>query len=242
MGAIQAVIGGISQASQYSAAKRQALMSGEAQKNAAYAKATASEKESKEALKLVGENLERMAGNRRRDMGKARAANAATGFSAEGSGGKLEEVANKVHTQQMADMARAGSTASMNALDEQIGLRRQGEAAMEAARIEAEQYAAMAKASRTGAWLSALGGVVGMAGGAVQGYQNAQAFNKLFAAPIKDGVLNAASLNKSAMLGGLFGADAGAGLLASSNPFTAAMAGSSWQRNLNGMLGIGKIY
>ena len=235
MGAISAVTGGLAQAGQYRVKREQALANGLAQKNAAYAQATATEQAAKANLRTVAENMARMAGNRRRDMGAARNANAASGFTSDGSGSKAEEVANKVHTQAMADMARSGSTASMDAADAAIGQRRQGDMALRAAEIEAQQYAAMAKASRTGAFMSAVGGVIGAAGGAINGYGRAEAFNKAHEAAIASGDVKAASLWQNAAVGGVYGADGGAGLLASANPFTAAYAGETWQRNLLGL-------
>ena len=235
MGAISAVTGGLAQAGQYSVKKEQARTNGIAQKNAAYAQATATEQAAKANLRTVAENLARMAGNRRRDMGAARTANAASGFTSDGSGSKAEEVANKVHTQAMADMARSGSTASMDAADAAIAHRRQGDAAMRAAEIEAQQYAAMAKSTRTGAFMSAVGGVIGAVGGAVSGYGQAAAFNEANASAIAAGEVQKANVWQNAAVGGVYGADAGAGLLASSNPFTAAYAGDTWQRNLLGL-------
>ena len=242
MGVISSVVGGLSQAGQYSAKRDMALVNGRTQKNAAYAQATSTEQAAKANLRTVAENITRIAGNRRRDMGAARNANAASGFTSDGSGSKAEEVANKVHTQAMADMARSGSTASMNAADAAITQRRQGDMALRAAEIEAQQYAAMAKASRTGAFMSALGGVVGAVGGAIDGYGRAEEFNKANAAAIADGDVKAASLWKSSVLGSVYGSDGGAGLLAASNPFTAAYAGETWQRNLIGMFDDNNVY
>lgn len=242
MGVISSVVGGLSQAGQYSAKKNQALVNGRAQKNAAYAQATSTEQAAKANLRTVAENMARTAGNRRRDMGAARNANAASGFTSDGSGSKAEEVANKVHTQAMADLARSGSTASMNAADAAITQRRQGDMALRAAEIEAEQYAAMAKASRTGAFMSALGGVVGAVGGAIDGYGRAEEFNKANADAIAKKDVKAASLWKSSVLGSVYGSDGGAGLLAASNPFTAAYAGETWQRNLIGLFDDNNVY
>ena len=242
MGAISPEVGGLSQAGQYSAKKNQALVNGQAQKNAAYAHATSTEQAAKANLRVVAENMARMAGTRRRDMGAARNANAASGFTSVGSGSKAEEIANKVHTQEMADLARSGSTASMDAADAAITQRRQGDMALRAAEIEAQQYAAMAKASRTGAFMSALGGVVGAVGGAIDGYGRAEEFNKANADAIAKGDVKAASLWRNGVLGGVYGADGGAGLLAASNPFTAAYAGDTWQRNLIGLFDKDNVY
>lgn len=241
MGAISSVIGGLYQGEMYSAKKRMSLANGEAQKNAAYSMATASEQASKAQLQVEAENLSRMAGNKRRDMGAARNANAATGFTSAGSGQTGEGIVNKVHAQAMADAARSGSTASMNALDEQVATRRQGDAAMRAAEIEAQQYAAMAKMSRTGAFISAVGGVIGGVAGGIDGWGRAADFNEANSAAIKAGEVQAQNRWGSALWGAVNGSDAGGGLLASTNPFTAPLAGKGWDEKLLGMLGVGNI-
>lgn len=241
MGFISSFIGGLYQGEMYSVKKRMSLANGQAQKNAFYAKATASEQASKAQLQVTAENLARMAGNRRREKGTARNANAATGFTSAGSGQTGEGIVNKVHAQAMADAARSGSNASMNALDEQVAARRQGDMAMRAAQIEADQYAAMAKMSRTGAFISAVGGVIGGVAGGIDGWGRAADFNEANKAAIEAGEVNAQNRWGSALWGSVNGSDAGGGLLASTNPFTAPLAGRGWDEKLLGMLGVGNI-
>lgn len=220
MGFAQTVIGGYSQASQYDAAKRQALIQGEAQRDAAYAKATASEQASRKQLHLVGENMARMAGNKRREAAGARTAAAASGFALEGSANKREDMVARAYDDAMADMARSGSVESMNAFDEQVALRRGGDAAMRAAEAQAEQYRAMAKATRTGAFMSAVGGALGAGLGAA-------------GAP--------AGATWQQMVGhGIQGGTAGAGLMAAFDPFMIGLAPKDWDKYYLDMLGVGK--
>lgn len=241
MGFVNSVLGAAAQGSAYDAQKRRVLVEGEAARNAAYAQATAKGEAGKRQLAVVAENMARAAGNRRREMGAARNAAAGSGFTDEGTGGKAEEVVGRVHGLQMADMARAGSVGGMQALNEQVALRRQGDEAMRAAVVEARQLGALAKASRTGAWFNALSGVVGMAGGAVNGVEGAQAFNADNAEAIAKGDVGAASLWKNGFWGGVLGGDGTAGFAAGVNPFTAQFAGDSWDKNFMGLLGVGKI-
>lgn len=231
MGFVQSVMGAVSQGGQYDAAKRMRLVEGEAARAAAESAATAKGEAGRRQLAVVAENVARAAGNRRRDMGAARNAAAGSGFTSEGSGGKAEEVVGRVHGLQMADLARAGSEGSLQVFNEQVALRRQGEAALRAAEVEARQLGAMARASRTGAWFNALGGVVGGAVGAYQGVDGAFAAGK-----VSDGDLLSAGLG-----GFVYGADGGSGLMASGNPFTAHLVSKGWDRSLMGMLGVGKI-
>lgn len=231
MGFVQSVMGAVAQGGQYDAAKRMKLVEGEAARDAAYAQATAKGEAGKRQVAVVAENMARAAGNKRREMAAARAAAAGSGFTDEGSGDKAEEVVGRVHGLSMADMARAGSEGSLQAFNEQVALRKQGDAQLRAAQIEARQLGAMASASRTGAWFNALGGIVGGAVGAYQGVEGA----------FDAGNVSNADLMDAGVGGFAFGADAGSGLMASGNPFTAHLVRDGWDRRLMGMLGVGKI-
>lgn len=231
MGFTNSVLGAAAAGSSYDAQKRRVLLEGEAARAAAEQAATAKGEASKRELHVVAENMARAAGNKRRDMASARVAAMGSGFTSEGSGGKAEEAVGRAYDLKMADMARAGSERSMQALHEQVALQRRGAEAVRAAEVEARQLSAMAKASRTGAWFNALGGVAGGVVGAYQGLEGAFA----------EGNVSDANL-KSALIGGFVsGADGGSGLMASANPFTAQFAGDGWDKRFMGLLGVGKI-
>lgn len=239
MGFAQSLVGGYGAASQYDAQKRQALIAGEAQRNAAYAKASASERASKQQLHLVGENMARMAGNKRREAAQARTESVASGFALEGSVNKREDLVNKAYDAAMDDMARSGSVASMNALDEQIALRRGGDAAMQAAEAQAAQYRAMAKATRTGAFMSAMGGLIGAAG---SGGDALSAWAKKDA----DGNVLWDTLDWDSVdwknVGGhaIQGATGVSGVMNALNPVMAGYATQGWDKHYLTMLGVGK--
>ncbi len=231
MGFVRPVIGALGQANEYSAKGRQALIAGQAQQNAANAKATAKEQASKRELHQVAENMKRTSSNKRRDMGAARAGQASSGFTQEGSNTKGEEMTQKIYSQELEDMARGGSVASMNSLNEQVALRRAGDAAMFAARAESEQYMAMAKATRTAAWMNAVGGLVGAAGGAFDaGYG--------LKTPMSDWGRDEWGYVAGK---GIYGGDAGAGLVTAFNPFAAKYASRTWEANLMDLFGMGKL-
>lgn len=231
MGFVQPVLGAISQGSAYDAAKRKALIEGEVARDTAYSRATAKGEASKKALHVVAGNMARAAGNKRREMASARVAGMSSGFTSEGSGGKAEELVAKVYDGQMADMARAGSEASMQAFNEQVALRKQGDAAMRAAEIEAQQQRALAKASRTGAWFNAIGGI---AGGAIGAYKG-------ISAAFEAGNVSNDDLFKAGLFGGVTGADAGSGFMAAFNPMTSHLASDSWDKYLMSYMGVGNI-
>lgn len=231
MGFTNSVLGAVSQGSAYDAQKRRVLIEGESARAAAEAAATAKGEASKRELHVVAENLARAAGNKRRDMAAARVAAGGSGFTSDGSGGKAEELVGRAYDLKMGDMGRAGSERSMQVFNEQVALQRRGAEAMRAAEAEARQLNAMAKLSRTGAWFSALGGVAGGAVGAYQGLEGA----------FDAGNVSDADLRAAVMGGFANGSDGVAGLFASANPFTAQFAGDSWDKNLMGLFGVGKI-
>lgn len=241
MGFVTSVVGGLAQGSAYDAQKRMARVRGEAARNEAYAKGTQAEIAGRKRQHVVAENMERVAGNRRRDMGAVRAGGAVRGVDGSGSGGKAEEMVGAVYGQQLGDMARAGSAEAVGAVERGIASRREGDAARAAAEIEAQQLGALARASRTGAWLSALGGVAGGVIGGMQGYGEAASFNEVNAEAIKAGRMSAMNTWDAAGWGGVMGSDAGAGWMASANPFLAQFAGGTWDGQLMRMLGVGRI-
>lgn len=231
MGFINSVMGAAAAGGAYDAQKRRVLVEGEAARAAAESAATAKGVASKRELHVVAENMARAAGNKRRDMASARVAGMGSGFTGEGSGGAAEQAVGRAYDLNMADMARAGSERSMQALHEQVALQRRGAEAVRAAEAEARQLSAMAKASRTGAWFNALGGVAGGVVGAYQGLEGAFA----------EGNVSDANLKSAVMGGFVSGSDGGSGLMASANPFTAQFAGDGWDKRFMGLLGVGKI-
>ena len=241
MGFVTSVMGGFAQGSQYDAQKRMARIRGEAAQAEGYAKATAEEVAGRKRQHVVAENMERAAGNRRRDMAAARVADGRSGFTGEGTGGKAEELVSRAYGQQMGDVARAGSAEAVGAVERGVALRRGGDAARAAAEVEAMQYAGMAKASRTGAWLSALGGVAGGVLGGMAGHAQAKEYNEVNAEAIKAGRLRAMDVWDVAALGGMSGMNGGAGLFAAGNPFLAGYVGSGWDRDLMQVLGVGRL-
>lgn len=75
-------------------------------------------------------------------------------------------------------MAHESSTGSINAVNQAIGLRRQGDEAMRAAEAEAAQYRSMARGTRMGMWLSGAGSLVGAIDGGLNAYDDAVEWNE----------------------------------------------------------------
>lgn len=221
MGFIQSTIGGYAKASEYDAKKNAARIKGISAKNVAYAKATASEQASKKQLHQVGDNMARAAGNKRREMAGARAASAASGFAPGGSAAKQEELVARAYDVAMSDMARSGSVASMNALNEQIALRRGGDAALRAANVEARQYRALASQTRTGAFMGAVGGAIGAIGGAAGAAAGGGGWAQIAGSAIQ-------------------GANSGSDVMNAFNPFMSDFVEENWQDRYLSMLGVGQ--
>lgn len=177
MGFVSNVMGAVNQAAEYDNAKKLTLLQGLAEKNKAYAQATETRKAAEASARMAGMSMMQMRGNQRRDEGAARAAQALMGGTSEGSGSAMAEGVRKQHESAIANAMVSESVNQHNAINEQVTLRRKGDEAMRAAEAEANQYRLAAKATRTGAWISAANGLVMGIAGAMQGAESAKEFN-----------------------------------------------------------------
>lgn len=171
-------ISGAGQASQYDAMKRMTLAKGQAEKNKAYAQATATEQASKQAAAFAGENMMRERANQRRAVGEARTAAAGSGFTAEGTGTSVADAVRRAYDMRVGDMATASSVNQTNSINQAIGMRRAGDEVMRAAESQAAQYRRMAKATRSALWINGITTATQIASGAISGYNDALDFNK----------------------------------------------------------------
>ena len=261
MGFTSNIMGAVNQAAEYDNAKNLTLAQGLAEKNKAYAQATETRKAAEASARMAGLSMMQMRGNQRRDEGAARAAQALMGGTSEGSGNAMAEGVRRQHESAIANAMVSESVNQHNAINEQVTLRRKGDEAMRAAEAEANQYRMAAKATRTGAWISAASGLAMATAGAIQGAASAKDFNanqKVEAEAIKSGKLKPGEtqyLSTSDALklmngqigvndlrqhnvwqeGLTFGADwgsAGSSAANAFNPFLARFTTPSWQDGL----------
>lgn len=165
------------QARSYDHMKRMSLIQGLAAQKAAYSQADAVERTAKKNARLDADAMATMQGNKKRAEGAARAMAGASGTMSSGSGRALEQSVSKNYEQKIADAALSSSIEQENAINAAIGLRKQGDDNRRAAEAEAAQYRAAAKATRTGMWFSAAGGILGMAQGIYEGKKTADEYN-----------------------------------------------------------------
>ena len=177
MGFVSNILGMTAQASEYDHAKRQTLIQGLAEKNKNYAQATETRRAAEASARMAGLSMMQMQGNKRREEGEARAAQALKGGTSEGSGNAMVEGVSKQHESAIANAALGESVNQHNALNEAIVHERRGDEAMRAAKAEAEQYRLAAQATRTGAWISAATGLAEAVAGGVTGAMGAMDFN-----------------------------------------------------------------
>lgn len=177
MGFVSNIMGAVNQAAEYDNAKNLTLAQGLAERNKAYAQATETRRAAEASAAMAGLQLMQMRGNQRRDEGAARAAQAFSGSTSEGSGNAMVEGVSAKHEQAISNAALAESVKQQQAINEQIVFQRKGDEAYKAAEAEADQYRRAAKATRTGAWISAASGLAMGIVGAVEGATSAQEFN-----------------------------------------------------------------
>lgn len=177
MGFVSNIMGAVNQAAEYDNLKNLTLAQGLAAKNKAYAQATETRRAAEASARMAGLSMMQMRGNQRRDEGSARAAQAFSGSTSEGSGNALVEGVSARHEQAIANAAIAESVKQTQAINEEISYQRSGDEAYKAAQVEADQYRRAAKATRTGAWFSAASGLAMGIAGAMQGIAGAKEFN-----------------------------------------------------------------
>lgn len=210
-------------ASGYDARKKQTLAHGQAAKNRAYSQATGVEQAARANALIEGANMMTMRGNQRRAVGGARAQAAGSGFTSEGTGAATADAVNSLYEKRISDMAYESSTGSINAVNQSIGLRRQGDEYMRATEAEADQYRSMARGVRTGMWVSGVGGAVGGITGGVQ-----------------SGKEQPVSVWKDTTMGTLNGMDWGSSAANAFNPYMSSFTSQGWEKNFLKALGYGK--
>lgn len=193
MGMISNIWGMTKQAREYDHEKNMRLIEGMAARNRGYSEARAIMREAAENARKAGVAMMEARGDQRRAVGAARAVQAATGTMSSGSGGTLARNAYEAGEQEVTNMAINQSQRMANSINASIATAREGEAKKRAADAEAEQYRLMAKATRTGAWISAGTGILSGVAGMIEGGLNAREFNanqKGEAAAVKAGKMN----------------------------------------------------
>lgn len=238
MGFVSNMLSASMTASGYDARKKQTLAHGQAAKNHAYSQATGVEQAARANALIEGANMMTMRGNQRRAVGAARAQAAGSGFTSEGTGAATADAVGSVYEKQISDMAYSSSTGSLNAVNQAIGLRRQGDEYMRAAKAEAEQYRSMARGVRTGMWVSGVGGAVGGITGGVQAYNDAREWNER--PEVQSGKEQPVSVWKDTTMGSLNGMDWGSSAANAFNPYMSSFTSRGWEKNFLKALGYGK--
>lgn len=234
MGFAQSLLSAGATASGYDARKKQTLAHGQVAKNRAYSQANGVEQAARANALVEGANMMTMRGNQRRAVGGARAQAAGSGFTSEGTGAATADAVSSLYEKQISDMAYESSTGSLNAVNQAIGLRRQGDEYMRAAEAEAAQYRSMAKGVRSGMWVSGVGGAVGGVAEGVQAYNEAKKFNA------ETDRLKKLDLTNASVMGALNGADSWSSAMNAFNPYMSSFASKGWEKNFLKTLGYGQ--
>lgn len=248
MGFINSMLSADITASGYDAKKKQTLAHGQAAKNRAYSQATGVEQAARANALTEGANMMTMRGNQRRVVGSARAQAAGSGFTSEGTGAATADAVSSLYEKRISDMAYESSTGSLNAVNQAIGMRRQGDEYMRAAEAEAAQYRSMAKGVRTGMWISGLGATAGSINDGILAYEKTQAWNKSADATnaskeVQLGLMKPVekqNLAENSIIGALDGLGWGSSAVNAFNPYMSSFTSQGWEKNFLKALGYGQ--
>ena len=225
-------------ASGYDARKKQTLAYGQAAKNRAYSQANGVDQAARSNALVEGSNMMTMRGNQRRAVGNARAQAAGSGFTSEGTGAATADAVNSLYEKRISDMAHESSTGSINAVNQAIGLRRQGDEAMRAAEAEAAQYRSMARGTRMGMWLSGAGSLVGAIDGGLNAYDDAVEWNER--PDVQSGEVKPAGVWKDTTIGAMNGMGWGSSAANAFNPYMSSFTSQGWEKSFLKALGYGQ--
>lgn len=238
MGFMNSVLSAGVTASGYDARKKQTLAHGQAAKNRSYSQAAGVEQAARANALVEGANMMTMRGNQRRAVGSARAQATGSGFTSEGTGAATADAVNSLYEKRISDMAYESSTGSLNAVNQAIGFRRQGDEYMRTAEAEAAQYRSMAKGTRTGMWLSGAGALAGAVYGGMNSYGDAQEWNE--SPDVQSGKENPVSVWRDSTMGTLNGMDWGSSATNAFNPYMSSFTSQGWEKNFLKALGYGQ--
>lgn len=196
-----------------------------ATRRAAYASAENTRTTARKNQEIAGQNIRISRENAAAAVSSVRAAQGASGLSTAGTGNTKIIAAQQALDAQIQNMATSASIAMSNAWGTAAATERQGEINAAAIESEAAAYSAAANSLKSGALISALGGI------AATGYS---LYNGLTQKPEKDENGNPKPLDTSAIaLRALNAADIGTALGATYNPYAAALTDNPNNRKMN---------
>lgn len=212
------LFGGLGRASQFKYAGEASKARGLAQKNALYSQAGALEQDVRANQAIDAYNMSQVRDFQRRSEARAFNASANSGFlSDSGTAGAGVSAIRRTMDERVANMGMDSAMASRNAMNRAENLRLEGDNALRAGEAEAAMYRMLAKSTRQGAILNAVGSVVSGAGAAVDAWQYAGGYNDFVGNWNKKNPLTPlgkVNQTRSALAGGF------AGLNGYTNPFS----------------------
>lgn len=188
---LSGIVNGYNQASLYGEKARVARRQGTAALNNANRQAAATMRTAAMNLDIQSDRRKTMRENQTSAVGTARNRQAASGFTSQGAGHKLESITRDRFDEVIANEARSAAIAYANEWQMAESTKAQGRLQKAAYDAEAAQYNLVAKSIRRSTVLSAIGGLAAGAFGYMQGVDDAEAYNELHAQEIADGKLEA---------------------------------------------------
>lgn len=188
---LSGIVNGYNQASLYGEKSRVARRQGTAALNNANRQAAATMQAAAKNLDIQSDRRKTMRENQTDAVGTARNRQAASGFTSQGAGHKLEDITRDRFDEVIANEARSASIAYANEWQMAESTKVQGRMQKAAYDAEAAQYNIVAKSIRRSTVLSGIAGLTAGAFGYMQGVDDAEAYNELHEQEIADGKLEA---------------------------------------------------
>lgn len=199
---ITGIFNGLEQAKAYKSKGRIARIQGESAENNAIRQADAIMRAARYNHELESDKRATMRQQQTEAVGTARNRQAASGFTAQGSGGKLADLTRRHFDEVIDNAAKSAAIAYNNEWQQAESTKHQGRLQRHAFEAEAQQYDSIAKQIKRSTIIS---GVMGLAGG-LYGYftgrQDAQNFNEANAEAIAAGKLKAQDPFKTGLMRG----------------------------------------
>ena len=188
---LSGIVNGYAQADLWGEKARVARRQGTAALNNANRQAAATMQAANRNLDIQSDRRKTMRENQTDAVGTARNRQAASGFTSQGAGHKLESVTRARFDEVIANEARSASIAYANEWQVAESTKAQGRLQKAAYDAEAAQYNTVAKAIRRSTLFSGIAGLAAGAFGYLQGTDEAEAYNEEHAAEIEAGKLEA---------------------------------------------------
>lgn len=224
------IVNGIQQSKMYKYQAQAAQIQAQGIRNAANAQASLMEDSARKNALLDADALMSARAGQREQIAAVKNKRATSGFTSEGTGDAPIRDAHEALNQEIENMALSASINSLNAVQNAVDTRRQGELDAMVKDMEAQAYRAQAKGIKRATITNGLVGITSSAFGMYQGWNAAHETNMYLAEDMLNGHITKEQYDKlsinpylSAFTAGGYYGSTGYDAAAAFNPYTTTM-------------------